>query len=148
MLFNIFRFSIYHFEFQYVEYGKFLPVYWYLMVFQLYTIFSVTNDSRLPGGSPGCNGKCGPRSVLETPRNQTARWQVVPNQNRTWTRSFSAQFYIKQSLIIANSELRLQWSIWVLIVSQFDVYVKDALLNAVSPPAVQFAIRLRSIELL
>jgi len=40
-----------------------------------------------------------------------------------------------------NSELWLQLSISVLIVSQCDIYVKDVVLHAHSPPIVQLAIR-------
>jgi len=41
----------------------------------------------------------------------------------------------------ANSGLWLQLSIWVLIVSQYDIYVKHTILHALSPPIVQFVIQ-------
>jgi hypothetical protein len=47
-----------------------------------------------------------------------------------------------------NSELWLQLSIWVLIVSQYNIYLKDAVLDAVSPRSLQFAFRSLFGELL
>jgi len=55
---------------------------------------------------------------------------------------------MQQSLLFVNSELCLQLSIWVVIVSQYDIYVKDAVLHAVSPPVLQLAIRSLFFELL
>ena len=46
----------------------------------------------------------------------------------------------------ANSELSLQLSIWVVIVSQYDIYVQDAVVDALSRPIVQFAIRSLFVE--
>jgi len=46
----------------------------------------------------------------------------------------------------ANSKLRLQLSIWVLIVSQYDIYQKDAVLDAPPPPIPQFAIQSLFVE--
>jgi len=39
-----------------------------------------------------------------------------------------------------NEELWLQWSIWVLIVSQYGIYLYHAVLDALLPPVLQFAI--------
>ena len=51
-----------------------------------------------------------------------------------------ARFIIQHSLNFANSELWLQGCIWVMIVSHYDVYVNDAVLDALSPPILQSAI--------
>ena len=40
-----------------------------------------------------------------------------------------------------NSELWLQLSIWVLIVSQYDIYINDTVLHALSPPIPHFVIQ-------
>ena len=64
------------------------------------------------------------------------------------TASFLAGFYILQSLIFANSELWLEASISVMIVSQCDIYVKDAVLHSLSPLALQFLFRSIVVELL
>jgi len=48
----------------------------------------------------------------------------------------------------ANSELCLQLSIWVLIVSQCDIYAQDAVSHAVSPHALHFVIQSIFFELL
>ena len=50
--------------------------------------------------------------------------------------------------IFTNSELWLQWSIWVLIVSQDDKYLRDAVLDALSPHILQFVIQSLLVELL
>ena len=48
----------------------------------------------------------------------------------------------------ANSELWLQLSIWVLIISQYDIYLKDVVLHALSLPTLYFAIISIFVELL
>jgi len=55
---------------------------------------------------------------------------------------------IEQSLIFSNSDLWLNLSISVLIVSHYDIYLKDAGLDALSPSILQFAIRSIFVELL
>jgi len=66
----------------------------------------------------------------------------------TSTRSFLAGFIILQSLIFTNSELWLQLTIPVFIVSQYNIYLKDAVIDALSPPILQVAMRSLFIELL
>jgi len=61
---------------------------------------------------------------------------------------FLAGFYRKQSLIFANSALWLQLSIWVMIISQFDIYVNDAVLHALLPLILHFVIQSIFVELL
>jgi len=48
--------------------------------------------------------------------------------------------FFGRSLHLGHSELWLQLSIWVLIVSQYDIYITDALLHAPSPPVLWFEI--------
>jgi hypothetical protein len=55
---------------------------------------------------------------------------------------------MQQSFIFPNSELWLQLNIQLVIVSQYDIYVKDAVLDALSPPIVHFAMRSLLVELL
>jgi len=109
-------------------------------------VCSVSNGSRLPGRFPGWNLNRGPGSVLEPPWNRTTRWQVVPNPNRTYNRCLLAGFHIQQSLILTKSEFWLQLIICVLIVSQYDIYISDAVLHALVPPALQFAMRAIFVE--
>jgi len=81
---------------------------------------------------PGCN------------RTGTVATGFTPSKNRItpnlwffgWLHTF------------ANPELRLQLSISVLIVPQYDIYVNDALWHSLSPPFLLFAIRSISVELL
>jgi len=40
-----------------------------------------------------------------------------------------------------DSELWLQLSIWVLILSEYDIHVKDAVFHVLSPPVLHFAIK-------
>jgi len=45
-----------------------------------------------------------------------------------------------------NSDLSLQLSISVVIVSQYDIYVKNAVLDGLSPPVLKFAIQSIFVE--
>ena len=54
----------------------------------------------------------------------------TPSKNRTKPNPrFFGWFHI-----FANPELWLQISLWVVIISQYDPYVEDAVLDALSPP--------------
>jgi len=48
--------------------------------------------------------------------------------------------------LVKSQHFLLQWSIWVLIVSQHDEYVDCAVSVALSPPAFRFAIRQVFVE--
>jgi len=62
-------------------------------------------------------------------RTGTVARGFTPSQNRTPPNPrFFGRFPIS-----ANLELWLQFSIWVLILSQYDIYVTDAVLDALSP---------------
>jgi len=61
---------------------------------------------------------------------------------------FLAGFIIQQSLIVTHSEFWLQLSNWVLIVSQYEIYIRDVDLDAVSRPSLQFVILSLFFELL
>jgi hypothetical protein len=69
-------------------------------------------------------------------RTGTIAMSFTPSKNRTppnW--QFFGWFHI-----FANSEVWLQLSICVVIISQYDIYVKDAVLDALSPLILQFPI--------
>ena len=53
---------------------------------------------------------------------------------------FLARFIIEQSLIFVNSDVWLQLPVSVLIILQYDIYIKAAVLDARSPPSLQFVI--------
>jgi hypothetical protein len=66
----------------------------------------------------------------------------TPSKNRTAPNPrFFGWFHI-----FANSELWLQLSICVLIISQCYIYVNYAVLDALSPPVLQFGIRSIFVE--
>jgi len=69
--------------------------------------------------------------------------QVIPHQK---TKQHPIPRFFGWFHIFTNSELWLQLSIWVLIVSQYDIYVKDAALDARSLAILQFAIRSAYVE--
>jgi len=66
----------------------------------------------------------------------------------TSTRGFLAGFIILQSLIFTNPELWLQLSLSVFIVSQYNIYLKEAVIDALSPPILQVAMQSLFVELL
>ena len=88
------------------------------------------------------NWRFSSRSRLEPNWNRCNRFNPLKKLNRTEP----AVFW--RFLILAQSQLWLQLSIWVLIVSQYHIYVKDSDLDALSPPILQFAIRVLVVELL
>jgi len=70
-------------------------------------------------------------------RSGTIVKSFTPSKNPTAPNpGFFGQFHI-----FANSSLWLQFSIWVVNVSQYDIYIKDAVLDALWPPSLRFAIR-------
>jgi hypothetical protein len=52
------------------------------------------------------------------------------------------------STFFVNSAVWLQLSIWVVIVSQYDIYAKEAVVDALSRPILQFTIQILFVELL
>ena len=66
---------------------------------------------------------------------------MVPNINHTQNLHLMAGYCILSSPIFANWEHWLSSSIWVLIISQFNIYVHYAVLNASSPPSLQCPFR-------
>ena len=101
---------------------------------------SVSSGCGLPGHSPGWNPNRGPALVLGPPRSPPARGQAVPDPKFTYYRRSMAWFCIQQTLVFANSELWLQLSIWVLVVSQYNIYINSAVSDILSPPFLHFAI--------
>jgi len=68
---------------------------------------------------------------------------TLSNNGTALNPCFFGQFHI-----FANWEHWLQLSIWVLIISQYSIYVKDAVFDALLPPILQCAIQSLFIELL
>ena len=66
-------------------------------------------------------------------------WEVC-YPDRTETRGFFAGLNPDRGFIVRFRQLSLQLAIWVLIVSRYDQYADCAVLAALSPPDVRFAI--------
>jgi len=66
--------------------------------------------------------------------------------DRTEPSGFLAKFVIQHCLIFVNRDFSLQLNTLVLIVSRYDIYVKDAVLDTAEGLFLQFAIQSIFIE--
>jgi len=115
-------------------------------------ITSVRNGSRLPSSGRGWNQTRGP-ALDQTPPGYTNRLTsagILPrpdiNQEVFGPARTAPWFNFKVPATLP--QLWSQWSIWVLIVLWHDQSANCAVLCAVLPPAVRFAIRPIFVELL
>jgi len=100
---------------------------------------SVDNRSGLPGHSRVRIGTVAPVQFWNCQRTEQPDDEKLAT-HRTYNCGYLAMFCILQILIFVNSKLWLQLSISVLMISQCDIYVKEAVLHTLPPTLQQFAI--------
>jgi len=87
---------------------------------------------------PGWKRNCSSSSVLLQPKNPNAPQQVVTYLLCSWNHRLWNGCCVRHVLICTNTECWLQFSIYILIVSEYNIIHKSTDLDPLSPPILHF----------